>query len=264
MLLRAFEAIIHLAGEPLPASHGVLSEHEIEEIDRLPAQKQAERLLQRALNHYDGASKLIEDRVDEWRGQLEFSKQMETLTWAAYNSSDLRVRAASVEVSLAAYGIEKTADNADRFMRLLEQDQVDRPYRLWVLGLLANRGVETERVFRTLEGYLTDPQEETRKWAVNSIAMLGNDETIPLLLDVFRFDTSLVVKERAACSLAESGMLTREQRQQAVPEFLRFMDDPALEPEARRWSFQALRDITRQPIGNDASGWRNWAASEGY
>lgn len=182
----------------------------------------------------------------------------------AYNSSDLRVRAASVEVSLAAYGIEKTADNADHFIRLLEEDQVDRPYRLWVLGLLANRGVEPERIFRTLERYLDDPDEGTRKWAVDSLAMLGNDETIPLLLDVFRFEPSLAVKERAACSLAESGMLTREQRQRAAPEFLRFMDDPALEPEARRWSFQALRDITGQSIGDDSSSWRNWAVSEGY
>ena len=55
MLLRAFDAIIQLAGEPLPAFHGVLFEHEIEEIALLPAQQQAERLLQRALNHYEGA-----------------------------------------------------------------------------------------------------------------------------------------------------------------------------------------------------------------
>jgi len=56
-------------------------------------------------------------------------------------------------------------------------------------------------------------------------------------------------------------MLTSEQRQRAAPDFLRFMDDPALEPEARRWSFQALRDITSQPLGGDPSAWRTWAAS---
>ncbi len=256
----AVEAIIQLTGPPLAASRGVLSEHEIEELDLLPPQTQAERLLQRSVNQYEGAAEQIEQRVDGWRGQLEYTKQLETLTWSAYNSSDLRVRAASAEISLAAYGLEKAPATADHLIQLLEQHEQNRPFHLWALGLLGSRGVEVDLVFRTLQLYLNHPREETRKWAVNAIAMLGTNDTIPVLLDIFRYDQSLIVKERAACSLAETGMLTRQQRQQAVPDFLRLTDDHSLPPVARKWAFQALRDITGQPIGNNPTAWRNWAA----
>ena len=230
----------------------------------LPPQAQAERLLQRAINQYEGAAELIEQRVDGWRGRLKYTKQIETLTWSAYNSSDLRVRAASAEVSLAAYGVEKDSAAVDRFAQHLEQNEQNRPFHLWALGLLGSRGVEVDRVFRALQFHLNDPDEETRKWAVNSMAMLGKNEIIPVLLDVFRYEQSLIVKERAACSLAETGMLTRQQRQQAVPEFLRLTDDLSLPPVARKWAFQALRDITGQDIGNDPASWRNWADTAGF
>ncbi|MCP5114757.1 MAG: hypothetical protein GY953_28340, partial [bacterium] len=144
---QAVEAIVRLAGLPLPASRGVLSEHEIEQIDRFPAQAQAERLLERAINHYQGAAELIEQRVDSWRGQLEYSDAIATLTYAAYNSSDLRVRAAAAEVSLAAYGLEKTPATVDDFIVALDQNRDNLPYRLWSLGLLGSRGVEPGRVF---------------------------------------------------------------------------------------------------------------------
>ena len=262
-LRQAFEAIVRLTGPPLAASQGVLSEHEIEELELLPPQDQAERLLQRAVNHYDGAAALIEQRVDNWRGQLQYTKRLETLTWSAYNSSDLRVRAASAEVSLAAYGLEKSPAAVEGLVRALEQQDQSRLYGLWALGLLGSRGVEVDLVFRTLHLHLADPDEQVRKWAVNSLAMLGDDRIIPVLLDVFRYDQSLIVKERAACSLAETGMLTRQQRQQAVPDFLRLTDDLSLPPVARKWALQALRDITGQPLGNDPTAWRNWAGANG-
>src|SRR5258708_6505831 len=50
--------------EPQSASPAKLSDHEIEEIANLPAQQQAERLLERAVNHYDGALELIGKSVD--------------------------------------------------------------------------------------------------------------------------------------------------------------------------------------------------------
>jgi len=166
-------------------------------------------------------------------------------------------------VGLAAYGLAKTSATVDDLSIALSQSEGDRAYLLWALGLLGGRGVERARVFDTLHPYLTHPDEETRKWAVNSLAMLGSDETIPVLLEVFRYDTSMIVKERAACSLAETGMLTQEQRWQAVPQFLSLMDDESLNATARGWAFQALRDITGEPIGDDPNAWRNWAGASG-
>jgi HEAT repeat protein len=61
---------------------------------------------------------------------------------------------------------------------------------------------------------------------VEGLAHIGTDETIPNFLDVFRNDSSMDVRERAGCSLAKSGMLTREQLMKAVPGLLELTDDP--------------------------------------
>ena len=71
-------------------------------------------------------------------------------------------------------------------------------------------------------------------------------------------DPSANVRERAACSLAESGMFTHEQRLSAVPQLLNYTDDPSLDAQTHAWAFQALSDITHQHFGNDSNAWRNW------
>ncbi len=71
-------------------------------------------------------------------------------------------------------------------------------------------------------------------------------------------DPSPIVRERAACSLAESGMLTHQQRLIAVPQLINYSDDPALDAQTRSWAFQALADITKQRLPNDSAAWRNW------
>src|SRR5258707_15882519 len=76
-------------GEPHSASPSKLSDHEIEEMANLPAQQQAERLLERAVNHYDGALDLIGKSVDKWFGQLELQGQLASLLTTALNSNDL-------------------------------------------------------------------------------------------------------------------------------------------------------------------------------
>lgn len=254
--------MLQVAGAPVPASTAVLSGHEIDEINGLPKQQQAHRLLQRAVNRYQGALDQIAERVDGWRGELELTPEFNAMLHTAYNSADLRVRSAAIEISLAAYKLEKTSQTVDSLLRALLEQTDDRSWRLWVLGLLGNRGVETARARQAILGFIEDPDPEIRKWAVNSLAMLGTDDSIEPLLKVFHDDPSLVVKERAACSLADSGMLTREQRMKAVPDFLRFMDDPTLDATVRSWVFQALRDITGQKIGSEPAEWRSWASKE--
>jgi hypothetical protein len=71
-------------------------------------------------------------------------------------------------------------------------------------------------------------------------------------------DPSATVRERAACSLAQSGMLSREQRLIAVPQLINYSGDPALDAQTHAWAFQALADITQQRLPNDSAAWRNW------
>ncbi len=54
-----FALKMQLQNEAQSASPAKLSDHEIEEIANLPVQQQAEQLLERAINHYDGALELI-------------------------------------------------------------------------------------------------------------------------------------------------------------------------------------------------------------
>jgi hypothetical protein len=247
-------------GEPQPASPSKLSDHEIEELANLPAQQQAERLLERAINHYDGALELIGKSVDNWFGQLELQGQLPSLLTTALNSNDLHVRAAALEIELAAYNLPKRADSADSLIERIRREPAARPWALWILGVLGNRGVESKRAFVTLMDHRHDPDEQTRYWAVEGLSLLGTDETVAPLLEAFRSDPSPLVRERGGCGLAQSGMLTREQRLRAVPDLLKMTDDKTLDDSTRGWVFQALRDITGASVAADAAAWRTWWA----
>ena len=246
--------------EPQSASPSKLSDHEIEDLANLPAQQQAERLLERAVNHYDGALELISKSVGNWFGQLELQGQLPSLLTTALNSNDLHVRAAALEIELAAYNLPKRADSADNLIERIRREPAARPWALWMLGVLGNRGVETRRAFVTLMDHRHDPDEQTRYWAVEGLSLLGTDETVAPLLEAFRSDPSPLVRERGGCGLAQSGMLTREQRLRAVPDLLKMTDDAGLDDATRGWVFQALRDITGASIAADSAAWRAWWA----
>lgn len=241
-----------------------MSEHELQELGRQKPQKQAELLLERVINHYEGAADQLAARVDSWRGHLKLSSQLNSLITVALNSNDLRVRAAGIEVDLAAMGVAKEPGSVDRLVQ--QADASPRPQRiwaLWTLGLLGNRGVERERAAQALIYHLRDPDPEVRHWAVEGLAYLGANETIEPLLQVLHDDPSPMVRERAACSLAQSGMLSQEQRRSVVPRLLEYADDPALDATTHTWVFHALRDITGQNLPNDAAAWRNWYSGSG-
>jgi len=72
-----------------------------------------------------------------------------------------------------------------------------------------------------------------------------------------------MVRERAGCSLAQSGMLTQEQRRSVIPHLLDYADDASLDAQTHGWVYQALRDITGQNLPNDSSSWRNWYSTSG-
>ena len=244
--------------EPQSASPAKLSDHEIEEIAAMPAQQQAERLLERAVNHYEGAQELLGKNVAAWYGQLELQGQLSSLLTTALNSNDLQVRGAALEVELAAYNLPKSSESAEHLIERIHSEPAARPWALWMLGVLGNRGVEPRKAFVTLMDHRHDPDEQTRYWAIEGLSMLGTNETLAPLLDAFRNDPSPLVRERGGCSLAQSGMLTREQRLRAVPELLKMTDDDTLDAATRGWVFQALRDITGATLGADPSTWRTW------
>ena len=246
--------------QPQSASPSKLSDHEIEEIANLPAQQQAERLLERAINHYDGALDLIGKSVDKWFGQLELQGQLASLLTTALNSNDLQVRAAALEIELAGYNLPKRAESADNLIERIRREPSARPWALWMLGVLGNRGVETRRAFVTLMDHRNDPDEQTRYWTIEGLSLLGTDETVAPLLEAFRSDPSPLVRERGGCGLAQSGMLTREQRLRAVPQLLKITDDMTLDDVTRGWVFQALRDITGATISAQPDAWRAWWA----
>ena len=229
------------------------------QLDRLKPQKQAEALLELAVGNSGGAVEQISSRVDRWQGKVTWNSQIATLTTAALNSNDMRVRESGIEVELAAYGLGKNTASLDYLLKMAESpDHAQKIWALWALGLIGNRGVETERVVQVLMGHLKDSNEDVRRWAVEGLALVGSTETIEPLLKTLHDDPSAAVRERAACSLAESGMFTREQRLSAVPRLLNDMDDPALDAQTHTWAYQALVDITREHLPNDAAAWRSW------
>jgi PBS lyase HEAT-like repeat-containing protein len=242
------------------------------ELDRQRPQKQAEILLERAVSNSSGsadrAQAQIEARVDTWRGKIKWDAQLGDLTTVALNSNDQSVRVSAVEVQLAAYGLSKNEATVEALVRQADsRDHAQQIWALWGLGLLGNRGLETDRIVKVLTLHVKNSnrdfdtnknKEDTRGWAVEALALVGTTATISPLLDALHDDPSAMVRERAACSLAESGMLSRKQRRIAVPRLIDFSGDPALDVQTHAWAFQALAAITQQRLPNDSAAWRNW------
>jgi HEAT repeats len=243
------------------ASASVLSEHHLEALQSMTPQQQAELLLERAINRYRGATEEIAARSPAWLGLIKSTGRLESLFRMAINSDDMRVRVAAIETNVAARGLTRTPETIDR----LEPDarsgeQGPRANALWDIGLLGNRGVQPDRAFEIVSSSLHDSNVNIRYWAVEGLAFLGTDSVIEPLLQVFHDDPSPMIRERAACSLAQSGMLNEHQRWQAVPRLLEYAGDATLDAQTRSWVFQALRDITGQSLPPDATAWRQWHA----
>lgn len=233
------------------------------QIDRLKPQKQAEALLEQAVAHSAGAVDQISSRVDHWQGEVQWSPQIATLTTAALNSNDMRVRESGIEVELAAYGLAKNSASLEYLLKTAESpDHAQKIWALWALGLMANRGVEAEHVVELLTSHLQDSDVDSRKWAVEGLALAGTDQSAATLLKTIHDDASPAVRERAACGISESGMFTPEQRMSAIPQLLNYSEDSSLDAQTHAWVFQALGDITHQRLPNDSAAWRSWYGSQ--
>ena len=251
------------APNPVAAAKSVLSEHEREWVSQQAPQTQMEELMRDAINHDEGATQMIAQLLPSWRGQLKNSKNWNNLMMTALYSNDLRVRAAAIEVNISVHNVGKYPTVVDQMIDHANDDTTARPWAAWMLGMLANRGVGTDKVVATLEEWLHDPDEQTRIWSVEGLALVGTDRTIDDFISVLRTDDSPKVRERAGCSLAKSGMLTRVQRMHAVPGLIDLASDTTLDPQTRNWVYQALREITEQNLSNNPEAWRDWYLSNG-
>ncbi len=230
-----------------------------QQLDGMYPQNQAETLLQEAVSHTPGAVDEISSRVDQWNGKVQWTAQIASLSTAALNSDDMRVRQSGVEVELAAYGLARNSQSLEYLLKAVDSDDhAQKIWALWALGLMANRGVESERIVDVLVSHLGDADVEFRHWAVEGLALSGADAAIAPLMKAMHDDPAPLVRERSACSLAESGMFTPEQRATVVPQLIDYLDDPSLDAQTHGWAFHALSDITHQHLGNDPAAWRSW------
>jgi len=251
-------------GDKVGGTTAKLSEVEAEMVARLPPQGQAERLLQYAVSHHIGATDEIKGRVKGWRGVITFTPALDTLLDVARNGDDLRVRAAAFEIELAALNVAKTATQVDALFGPIAADPRDARQYIYILGILANRGVETYRIHQELRRLTHSEDHLVRFQAYAAIANIGTDDTVRDLMDAFHHDPSFEVRiNGGGCGLAHCGMLTRAQRMLAIPGLIEMADDKALDALDVTYAYRALREITDESWPDNARLWREWYASHG-
>jgi hypothetical protein len=250
---RAIKAVVSVAAEHRASETAAPRTRAIDTDE----QDKAEELLGRVAAGDLSAADQVLDQSDGWTGKTHRTAKTTQLITTDLNLNDLHARAAAIQAQLALDGVPRN----DKGLAILEQavgNPTQRAWALWNLGALGNRGVDPVHAAKVIEAYLNDPDANVRANAVNGLALLATDETIPLLLDRFRNDPSPVVQEPAACALAESGMYTHQQRLVAAASLVGWLDDSLLTQQQRTWTAQALHDISGQNFGSDAAAWRRW------
>jgi hypothetical protein len=255
---------IKVPGDRVEGTTARLSEVEAEMVAALPPQQQAERLLQYAISHHVGATDEIKARVKGWLGRIKQTPSLGTLVEVATNGNDLRVRAAAWEIQLAVFNLAKTTQQVEELLRQIEPNPSEAAHQIWSLGLLANRGVATARIHDELRVWMHAPDESVRLRAIEAIAFIGTDATVPDLVEAFHHDPSFHVRiHGGGCGLAHCGMLTRAQRMQAVPGLIELVEDLELDRETVKYGYRALREITDLTLPDAARPWRDWYAAHG-
>jgi hypothetical protein len=243
-----------------------LTDEDVERIQQLPAQKQAEELLERAIQHDLRALDLFEQNIEspDWLGKIRMTDRMKELERRSEYSTDLRVRYANADLNLSMDGWQKNDEAADK---LIERARTDTQYRaaaVYFMGMMAGRGVAYDRLYPVLLEYAKhDPNESVRVWAVEGMRYLGTDETLDQLFDSFMTDPSNLVRDRAGCNVSDCGNFKRAQRMRMVPNFISLAQDPNITAQMRSWSFLALHEITDENLPNDVSVWQNWYDQHG-
>jgi hypothetical protein len=254
---------------PLPqspvrqVSYSPLTAQDVQRLQALPDQAQAEELLARAIQHDPRALELFEQNIGAWHN-LERTPQINDLEQRSCFSTDLRVRFANADLNLALDGFPKTEQSAGQLIAQAQADPGHRPYFAYHMGMLAGRGVAYDRLYPMLVNYArNDSNPQVRQWAVEGMRYLGTDEALAELFDSFTHDPSSAVRDRAGCNVSDCGNFTRKQRMRMVPDLIELVADPHTSPQMRNWTFLALHEITDQNLPADASAWHEWYLQHG-
>ncbi|HET8924841.1 MAG TPA: hypothetical protein VFN26_17810 [Candidatus Acidoferrum sp.] len=241
-----------------------MTDADVARLRAIPAQDQAEELLERAIGHDRRALELLEQQAGEWTGHIQMSERMKQLDRRSQFSNDLRVRSANADINLALQGWQKNKGAADLLLGRARTDQRYRAWAVYYLGMLAGRGVDYDRIHAELWNYARCDQDATvRQWAVEGMRFLGKDEVLDELFVSFTEDPSMSVRNRAGCNISDCGIFTRKQRMRMVPKFLDLAMNSRTTPQMRNWCFLALREITDENLPADAVAWSRWYQDHG-
>ena len=252
--------------QPVPprAFSAPMTDADAERVLALPAQDQAEELLERAIGHDERALELFDQQVESWTGHIRLSDRMKQLEQRSQFSKDLRVRYANADINLTLDGWEKNQRAADL---LIERARTDLHYRsaaVYFLGMLAGRGVDYDRIHGVLLDYARNDKDATvRQWTVEGMRYLGKDKALDDLFISFTEDPSFSVRDRAGCNISDCGNFMRKQRMRMVPKLIDLALDARTAPQMRNWSFLALHEITDETLPADAVAWSRWYQDHG-
>ena len=247
-------------------AYGPLTDDDVQRIQQLPTQDQAEELLERAIEHDPRALDLFEQNIGspDWLGKIKLTERMKELERRSEFSSDLRVRYANADLNLSMDGWQKNDEGADKLIERARSDAQYRPSAVYFMGMMAGRGVAYDRLYPVLLEYAKhDPNSMVRVWAVEGMRYLGTDEALDQLFDSFVNDPSEQVRNRAGCNVSDCGDFKRAQRMRMVPNLISLTQDPNTTPQTRNWTFLALHEITDAKIANDATAWQSWYDQHG-
>jgi hypothetical protein len=254
------------ATQPVPRRtfSGKMTQADEQRIAGLPAQDQAEELLERAIEHDALALELFEGKVGGWTSQLRMTPRMTQLEQRSMYSKDLRVRNANADVNLALQGWEKTERAAEILIRRARNDESHRAGAVYYLGMLAGRGVDYDHIHQVLREYAKhDSNANVRQWAVEGMRYLGKDDVLDELFESFTQDPSFSVRDRAGCNISDCGNFTRKQRMRMVPKLIDLAANSRTNAQMKNWCFMALQGITDVNLPGDATTWKNWYAEHG-
>jgi len=241
-----------------------LTDADVERLGALPAQEQAEELLERAIGHDTRALKVFDHLQDGWVGQIRMTDRMKQLERRSEFSKDLRVRYANVDINLALEGWQKNHQAANLLIERARTDPQHRAWAVYYLGMLAGRGVDYERIHEVLWNYArNDSDAFVRQWAVEGLRFLGKDEVLDELFTSFTEDPSTSVRDRAGCNISDCGIFTRKQRMRMVPQLIDLALNPRTTGQMRTWTFLALQEITDVNLPADALAWSRWYQERG-
>ena len=248
----------------MPRVFSPLRDEDVERVRALPAQAQAEELLERAIGHDTRALELFDELVDGWRGYIRMSDRMKQLERRSEFSKDLRVRYANTDINLVLEGWQKNEHAADLLIQRAQSDPQYRAWAVYYVGMLAGRGVDYERIHGLLLNYArNDKDPVVRQWAVEGMRFLGKDEVLDELFTSFMEDPANAVRDRAGCNISDCGIFTRKQRMRMVPKLLDLDMNPRTTGQMRSWTFLALQEITDENLPADALLWSRWYQEHG-